>query len=236
MQFSQSYAERLVLDDGTVLMLRAIRPSDKPALAAGFERLSVQSRRQRFLSSKTELTEDELRHLTECDGINDYAIVAVPLAGEQDPEQIVGVARLSRLLAGSPAAEIAIAVVDDWQRRGIGRQLLRRIVNAASERGITQVDGIALADNQQLRALIKPYAQDVRKYHEDGLSRFSFDIPTPEHPDRLEDLYALLRLVAQGAILMPLRFGRAPLLQLLSARNRRNGKHRRRPLKEDVRP
>ena len=72
MEYSGSYRERIVLDDGAALELRVIRPSDKTALAEAFRRLSVQSRRQRFLSSKTDLSEEELRAL----GFDDEADAA----------------------------------------------------------------------------------------------------------------------------------------------------------------
>lgn len=214
-----------MLDDGTTLDLRVIRPLDKTALAEAFRCLSVQSRRQRFLSSKTDLSEDELRSLTECDSENDYAIVAIPVGGNRGRNEIVGVARFARLHNESSVAEVAVAVIDEWQRRGLGRRLLKRIVTAAAERGITQVDGMALADNHQINALLRPYAESVRKTHEDGLTRFSFSTLTLEGPGGLQDLYAFLRLVAQGVILVPLRFGGAPLLEMLSARRRRNSRH-----------
>lgn len=235
MRFSGSYRERVVLNDGASLELRTIRPSDKAALAEAFRRLSVQSRRQRFLSSKTELTEEELRSLTECDGENEYAVVAVMAERSDVQTEIVGVARFSRLHHGSPIAEIAVAVGDEWQRRGLGRQLLERIVTAAAERGVTQVDGMALADNHQINALLRPYAQTVRKTHEDGLTRFSFSTLTLEGPGGLQDLYAFLRLVAQGVILVPLRFGRAPLLELLSAGRGREPRHPGGPSRPDCR-
>ena len=225
MRFSGSYRERVTLDDGASLELRTIRPSDKAALAEAFRRLSIQSRRQRFLSSKTELTDEELRDLTRCDGENDYAVVAVPTQGGKTQTEIVGVGRFSRLHPGSPIAEIAVAVADEWQRRGLGRRLLERIVKAAAQRGVTQVDGMALADNHQINALLRPYAETVRKTHEDGLTRFSFSTLSLEGPGGLQDLYAFLRLVAQGVILVPLRFGRAPLLDLLSARRGRESPH-----------
>jgi GNAT superfamily N-acetyltransferase len=236
MEYSGSYRERIVLDDGAALELRVIRPSDKVALAEAFRRLSVQSRRQRFLSSKTDLSEEELRALTECDNENDYAIVAIPVDAKHGHNGIVGVARFSRLQIESSVAEIAVAVADEWQRRGLGRRLLKRIVTAAAERGITQVDGMALADNHQINALLRPYAESVRKTHEDGLTRFSFSTLSPEGPGGLQDLYAFLRLVAQGVILVPLRFGRAPLLEILSVSRRRDSRHPGNTPPPDCRP
>jgi RimJ/RimL family protein N-acetyltransferase len=214
MNYTMSYREPIVLGDGARLELRAIEPADRTALAESFRRLSPQSRRQRFLASKSELTDRELHQLTECDGESDYAIAArLPCPGACTSE-IVGVARFSRAGQDPSVAEIAVAVIDAWQRRGLGRALLERIVEAAAERGITQADGLALADNHQIRRLLESHAASVAQRHEDGLLRFSCALPSLENPDNLPGLYEFLRLAAQGAILAPLLLGWAPVLRL----------------------
>ncbi len=222
MKYTMSYDEHVALDDGTVLRFRAIRPSDKAALSAGFQRLSAQSRRQRFLSSKNELTDTELGHLTECNGEDHYAIVAARPSEDGGGQEIIGVARFSRIEHDKPVAELAVTVIDDWQRRGVGRRLLERIVTAASERGIEQVSGMALAENQQVRHLLAPHASHFSKHHEDGLIHFTCDVPPAEQPGRLDDLYALFRLVAEGTLLVPLRIGLNPLVHALSLGRRHN--------------
>ena len=214
MNYTTSYREPIVLGDGARLELRAIESSDRTALAESFQRLSPQSRRQRFLASKSELTDFELHRLTECDGESDYAIVAqLPCTGRCTSE-IIGVARFARAGHDPSVAEIAVAVIDAWQRRGLGRALLKRIVEAAVERGVTQADGLALADNHQIRRLLESHAANVAQRHEDGLLRFSCALPSVENPDHLPGLYEFLRLAAQGAILAPLLLGWAPVLRL----------------------
>jgi len=218
MNYTASYSEQVVLDDGVSLELRAIRPSDKAALSDGFQQLSAQSRRQRFLSAKSALTEEDLRRLTECDGVEHYAIVAIRSGNGQGKPGIIGVARFSRLPHESDAAEIAVTVIDAWQRRGIGRRLLKRIVMAAAERGIARVDGVALSENQQIMKLLAPHASQVSKHHEDGVVHFSCDVPPTEEPGRFEDLYALFKMVAEGTILVPLRVCLGPVVQVLAYR------------------
>jgi len=220
MKYTASYSEHVVLDDGAILQLRAIRPSDKAALSDGFQQLSAQSRRQRFLSAKSALTEEDLRRLTECDGMEHYAIVATRPGKGRGRPGIIGVARFSRLPQESGAAEIAVTVVDEWQRRGVGRKLLKRIVMAAAERDIERVDGVALSDNQQIMKLLAPHASQVSKHHEDGLVHFSCEVPPAEEPGRFDDLYALFRMIAEGTILVPLRIGLGPLMHVLSYRDR----------------
>ena len=77
-------------DRGTRVVIRPIRPGDKERLADGLRRLSDESIRKRFLAAKPRFTRSELRYLTEVDGVNHIALVAVL---EEDPDQLVAVAR-----------------------------------------------------------------------------------------------------------------------------------------------
>ena len=76
------------------MLFRHIRPDDKGRLAAGLQRLSPESRHRRFLMPKPRFSSSELRHLTEIDGFDHVAIVAVSAA---DPEVFYAVARFVRL-------------------------------------------------------------------------------------------------------------------------------------------
>src|SRR6056297_4338022 len=96
MKYTRDYRERLSLDDGTLIEFRAVQPWHKAMLAEGFTRLSPESRRRRFFTSKTGLSEEELRYLTEFEGTDHYALGAmIPGDGERPPEGI-GVARFVR--------------------------------------------------------------------------------------------------------------------------------------------
>jgi RimJ/RimL family protein N-acetyltransferase len=145
----------LLLRDGTRLRVRPIRPSDREALANEFERLSPESRRRRFLAPKPQLSEAELRRLTEVDHRSHEALVAI----EAESGRGVAVARY----AGEPAAsEFAITVADDWQGRGIGSALSRRLLHRAREEGVTVLEATVLAENQASRALLRGLGFRVR--------------------------------------------------------------------------
>src|ERR671910_3135836 len=98
------------LSDGTQVYVRPIQPSDKAMLAAGLTRLSEQSIQRRFLGPKPRFTKGELRYLTEVDGVDHHALVAVVPAWDG---VIVAVARSVRLVGDPEAAEAAIVVCDD---------------------------------------------------------------------------------------------------------------------------
>ena len=109
----------VVLDVGTVVHIRPIEAGDRDGLLAAFERLSARSRQLRFMVGKGGLSEAEVRFYTEPDGDHHYAIGAIVVTDGIEREGI-GTARFVRLDEDSTTAEVAVTVVDDWQRAGVG--------------------------------------------------------------------------------------------------------------------
>lgn len=121
--------------------IRPIRPEDREALVAAHGRLSPESVRRRYLTAKPRLSGRELSYLTEVDGIDHVAYVAVNGA------EIVGVGRWVRLADEPTAAEAAVVVADDHQGQGLGRRLGHALADAARERGIERFTALMLRDN-----------------------------------------------------------------------------------------
>lgn len=129
------------LRDGSTIVLREVLPDDKEAIAAGFEKLSPESRYRRFFTAMNRLSSSDLRYLTEVDHHDHEAVLA--FSPEGDP---VGVARYVR--GDEPVeAEVAVAVVDDWQGRGAATALLERLIERASENGIERFVASVLQEN-----------------------------------------------------------------------------------------
>jgi RimJ/RimL family protein N-acetyltransferase len=137
--------------------IRPIRPDDREALADGLRRLSAESRYRRFFSPLDELSEQQLTYLTEVDHHDHEALVAV----EAGTEQGIGVARFVRSKGDPGVAEVAVAVADDWQGRGIGSELLHRLTERAREEGISRFSGSILEENRPMRELMAEVG-DVR--------------------------------------------------------------------------
>ena len=142
---------QVVLKDGARVRIRPIRPDDKPLLAAAHGRLSPETVHRRFLAAKPRLTQAELRYLTEVDGHDHVALVAVP---EDDPSRIIAVGRFIRDPADPELAEFAIVVGDPYQRRGLGTALARSLAEEARGRGIRRLRAITLPENVAARRLI----------------------------------------------------------------------------------
>jgi GNAT superfamily N-acetyltransferase len=166
--------EAHVLSDGTQVVLRHIRPGDAAELRRGFERLSPESRYRRFFGGVTQLSDEALRYLTEVDGRDHVAIVAVADSPDLKTETGLGVARFVRLHDEPTVAEAAITVVDDAQRKGLGRLLAQCIAKAASERGVHTLRAVVLADNGPMVTLMREIGAPERSI-EDGV--LTFDIP-----------------------------------------------------------
>ena len=150
--------ERVTLADGTRAWIRPIRPGDKARLAKAFSLLSDETRTRRFLGPKPQLSPRELRYLTEVDGCDHVALIAVHA---ERPEWVLGVGRFVRDPQRPDTAEFAIVVGDAYQRRGLGRTLSARLVAAARERRIRRFTAWTQADNVPAQRLTNSIAQHL---------------------------------------------------------------------------
>jgi RimJ/RimL family protein N-acetyltransferase len=155
----------LALSDGRRVWLRPIRPDDKGRLAAGLEALSPLSRYRRFLSPKPRLSSAELRYLTEVDGRDHVALVAL---AANAPECLVAVGRFVRLPEAPDTAEFAIVVADDWQARGLGRALAERLAAEALRRDVRRFRALTLEDNVPVQRLIARLARHLEDDRRSG--------------------------------------------------------------------
>lgn len=132
------------------MTIRAIRPTDKDELRRGFSQLSSDAIYNRFFQAKRELTEQELRYLTELDFRDHVALVV-----ETEVEGVVravGVGRFVRKTGGegSDRAEVAFTVGDEFQGRGVGTLLLEHLARLAPTLGIRHFDALVLPENRQM--------------------------------------------------------------------------------------
>jgi RimJ/RimL family protein N-acetyltransferase len=143
--------DEITLADGARVWVRRLEPADRHALTQSFERLSDRSRIQRFLGPKRELTDHDLTQFLYVDHVRREALVAIDPANGS----IVGVGRYCMWPQGDNVAELAGEIVDDWQGRGIGRELLARIIERAGANEIRKLTASAFSDNAAALALLK---------------------------------------------------------------------------------
>jgi RimJ/RimL family protein N-acetyltransferase len=142
---------RTVLRDGSHVLIRPVRSSDAPLLADGFTRLSATSRWMRFLTPKKELSPAELRYFTDLDHHDHEALGALDHGNGRG----VGIARYIRHAGDPYAADIAVTIVDDWQGRGLGTELLARLSDRARQEGIHRFTALVAAENVAVARLLR---------------------------------------------------------------------------------
>jgi ribosomal protein S18 acetylase RimI-like enzyme len=167
-------AEFVSLRDGAWVLIRPIRTTDAPLLADAYDRLSDRSRWFRFLAVKRDLTAAELRYFTEVDHINHEALVALSVTDGR----AVGVARYIRSAEDRLAADLAVTVVDDWQRRGVATQLLTMLSQRAVHAGLCRYTVLVAADNLPVFAMLHSLGADMHGIHTgDGIVEGQVALP-----------------------------------------------------------
>ena len=159
--------------DGTQLYVRHIKPSDKDMLAQAWLELSPRSQYRRFLAPKPYLTKSDLRYLTEIDGHNHVALVAVRL---DDPTRFVAVARYVRLSDEPDAAEVAVTVADHMQGKRIGKQLGVLLADEARGRGVARFTAALLADNKPALRLMATMTNRLVSHIDHGVTDVVADL------------------------------------------------------------
>src|SRR5207253_9673056 len=193
--FIESHTTTVTLKDGTRMLVRPIVPEDKNLLVEGFAQLSPQTRFRRFLGYMDKLRAPLLRYLTEIDYIDHFAWIGL----NADDHGGVGVARYVRMRDDPTAAEAAIVVVDEFQRRGAGLILLQLLGASALANGVKHFVGEALSENQPIRDLLENLGARV---FEAGAGEVGFEVDLPATASEVKGsaLYAALRAAAEGRV------------------------------------
>ena len=138
-----------VLHDGSTVSIRPLHRQDVELERSFIEGLSPQSRRYRFLCSLVTPSDALLSQLTDLDPQREAALIA--LVEERGMTREVGVARYSGVPSGK--AEIAVTVSDEWQNKGLGTALMKRLIELARQRGIREFYSVDASGNDHMRKL-----------------------------------------------------------------------------------
>jgi len=159
-----SELEESIEHRGTRYRIRPIQPEDEPALMALFRRMSPEDVRMRFFAPLRALSHEMAARFTQIDYDREMALVLAEEKPGQAPD-FVGIVRL----AADPdfeKAEFAIIVLPHAQNRGIGRLLMERIIAYAKTRGVRQLFGDVLAENQRMLKLARELGFSARSLAE----------------------------------------------------------------------
>ena len=135
------------LRDGSRVHIRPIRPEDDHALVEAFERMSPETVYQRFFAPLPELSEDTAWRLSHVDYSSRMALVAE--CEDSNPPGLIAIARYERT-EDPGVVELGLVVLDPWQNRGLGRIMIRALLEAAAQNGITRFRAEILSDNRRI--------------------------------------------------------------------------------------
>jgi ribosomal protein S18 acetylase RimI-like enzyme len=173
---SPNFKSRIIeLREGTKVHVRPIVPEDEPLLQEAVSAMSERTLYFRFFSPIKRLSDAMAHRLAVVDYNDRFALVA-STHKPTDKERIVGVARYDRA-AGTDIAEVAVAVIDEFQRRGLGGALLGILAHVARKHGIKSFSLIVLPENQQMLGLLRKMGWIHQARLSGGVYEISFDIP-----------------------------------------------------------
>jgi RimJ/RimL family protein N-acetyltransferase len=163
------------LRDRTRVHLRPIEPEDEPLLHEAVAAMSERTVYFRFFSPIKRMS-DALAHRLAVVDYNDRFAIVATTHRPNGKERIVGVARYDRA-RGTDLAEVAVAVIDEFQRRGLGGQLLAELARVAKAHGILSFSLIVLPENGQMLGLLRKMGWIHQAKLNGGVYEISFELP-----------------------------------------------------------
>ena len=139
--YPQGWEIDAALRDGTSIKIRPITPEDADGLQEMMTRMSRETVYHRFFQAKERLEPEELEAFTRLDYYKRMALIALRHG------KIIGVGRYWRDEQEPEIADVAFAVIDDEQGKGIASRLVRYLTNYARQRGVNAFRATVLADN-----------------------------------------------------------------------------------------
>jgi len=163
--------------DGTKLHLRPIVAEDEALLHDAVAAMSERTVYFRFFSPIKRMSDALAHRLAVVDYNDRFAIVATSHR-PTGKERIVGVARYDRA-RGTDVAEVAVAVIDEYQRRGLGSVLLAELARVARAHGIKTFSLIVLPENREMLGLLRKMGWIHQARLAGGVYEISFELPEP---------------------------------------------------------
>jgi GNAT superfamily N-acetyltransferase len=150
------------LPDGTPVIVRPLRPEDAAELREGFDHLSSETRRRRFLTGLARLPANHIYSITHADNV-EHLVWGIAVIDAEGHEHGVGVAHVVREREDRERAEFAVVIADEWQGRGAGRVLARALAARSYELGIRVWVAVMALDNFRVQRLLASVADEISR-------------------------------------------------------------------------
>jgi len=163
---------RFVLDDGTLVNIRPMRPTDEKRVRGLFQSLSEQTKYYRFMSHITKVPQKQIQNFVYIDYRSEMALVGtIP---ESHGDEIIAIGRYI-INPRTNRAEVAFVVQDKWQNRGIGTFMFKLLINIARQNGIEGFDAEVLIENKPMLAVLRKGDCKLSSRIEGRVSSISID-------------------------------------------------------------
>lgn len=167
------YEQELPLRGGGEYTIRPIHPGDAQMLQTFVQALSPESRYFRYVSSMTQLPPAMLARFTLIDYDREMALVAVTRQRSAatdgsivETERVIGVSRYVTN-PDQTSCEFSLVVADDMAGKGIGSRLMEAIMQAARDKGLSEIQGLVLTNNPNMLKLMRVLGFTVKPYPDD---------------------------------------------------------------------
>jgi GNAT superfamily N-acetyltransferase len=148
----------------------------------------------RFFNAPDHLSARLLDYLVDVDGVDRCALVAFAVDADGAPG--VGIARYARSHDEPTCAEAAVTVLDAYQSRGIGTELMHRLAEQARRNGISTFTASVMWENRELLDGLRALGAEIRP-SEPGVASVQIAIPPAEVDIPETELHRVLRVFAE---------------------------------------
>jgi acyl-CoA hydrolase/RimJ/RimL family protein N-acetyltransferase len=165
-EYPEHLEARRTTKAGFAVSLRPVRIRDEPLLKEFFYSLSPRSMHRRFMSERADMPHERLQDFVVIDYTKEMTILAV--TGEEDHETVVGMGQYA-IEPTAHTAELAFAISDDYQNKGIGWELVNYMTYLAKREGLLGFTAEVLAENRPMLHLLEKMGFDMERHNEGGV-------------------------------------------------------------------
>jgi acetyltransferase len=172
------YVANWTMKDGNPVVIRPIRPEDEPGMVRFHETLSERSvylRYFHFMNLEQRTTHERLTRICFIDYDREMALVAEQRNTETGEAEILGVGRLSKI-HGTSEAEVAVLISDKFQGRGLGKELLARLLIVGADEKLSKLTADILPDNRDVMRVCEKLGFSLKHSLEDEVVRAEFQL------------------------------------------------------------
>jgi acetyltransferase len=176
--YPSRYAYQWKTKDDTPVIIRPIRPEDEPLMVSFHHTLSERSVYMRYfhmLSLSRRIEHERLTRICFIDYDREMALVVEHTDPETGAKEILGVGRLSKL-HGLQGAEVAIVISDRFQRRGLGAELLNRLLQIGRDEKLDYIVAEILRENPEMQRMVEKVGFRLESTGEESTVRAVFDL------------------------------------------------------------